>query len=341
MRSDTTGVPNETVTRRRSRGSRWRSRLLTASAALLAVPLAAAVAAPDSALAAPAVHRAPAGGFEDLMVPSSMGPVKVQVQWAKRGGSAALYLLDGMAARDDRNAWSFETNALRQFADDDVTLVMPVGGQSSFYSDWSTPSSTNGQKYTYKWETFLTRELPDFLAGYGVSRTNNGVVGLSMSGGAALMLAAFHRDQFKFAGSFSGALNLSAPGMREAVRVAVLRWGAYNIDAMAAPWSPAWLRMDPTIFAPQLKGLPMFISAGSALPGPEHRPDGVAGIFDTGVSMGIEAVTLFSTRSFQERLNSLGIGATFDFPGTGIHTWKYWEAELWKARPQILNALNA
>ncbi|UFS96771.1 alpha/beta hydrolase [Nocardia huaxiensis] len=320
------------------------ARLLTAGAALLSIPLAAAVAAPNPALAAPAfgpVHRSPAGGFEELMVPSSMGPIKVQVQWAKRGGSAALYLLDGMAARDDKSAWTFETNALQQFGEDDVTLVMPVGGQSSWYADWASASNTNGQKYTYKWETFLTKELPDFLAGYGVSRTNNGVVGLSMSGSAALMLAAYHRDQFKFAGSFSGALNLSAPGMREAIRVAVLRWGAFNIDAMAAPWSPAWLRMDPFVFAQQLKGLPMFISAGSALPGPEHRPNGVGEVFDTAVSMGIEAVTLANTRSFQVRLNSLGIGATFDFPATGIHTWRYWEAELWKARPAILSALNA
>ncbi|QLY29655.1 esterase family protein [Nocardia huaxiensis] len=320
------------------------ARLLTAGAALLSIPLAAAVAAPNPALAAPAfgpVHRSPAVGFEELMVPSSMGPIKVQVQWAKRGGSAALYLLDGMAARDDKSAWTFETNALQQFGEDDVTLVMPVGGQSSWYADWASASNTNGQKYTYKWETFLTKELPDFLAGYGVSRTNNGVVGLSMSGSAALMLAAYHRDQFKFAGSFSGALNLSAPGMREAIRVAVLRWGAFNIDAMAAPWSPAWLRMDPFVFAQQLKGLPMFISAGSALPGPEHRPNGVGEVFDTAVSMGIEAVTLANTRSFQVRLNSLGIGATFDFPATGIHTWRYWEAELWKARPAILSALNA
>ncbi|MEV6067142.1 alpha/beta hydrolase family protein [Nocardia sp. NPDC052001] len=320
------------------------ARLLAMSAAALAIPLAAAVAAPPTASAAPIsgpVHRAPAGGFVELMVPSSMGPVKVQVQWAKRGGGSALYLLDGMAARDDRNAWSFETNALQQFGDDDVTLVMPVGGQSSFYTDWASASNTNGQKYTYRWETFLTKELPDFLAGYGVSRTNNAVVGLSMSGGAALMLAAFHRDQFKFAGTFSGALNISAPGMREAVRVAVLRWGAYNIDAMAAPWSPAWLRMDPFVFAPQLKNLPMYISAGSALPGPDDRPASVAQVFDTGVSMGIEAVALVNTRSFQARLNSLGIPATFDFPASGIHTWKYWEAELWKARPAILAALQA
>ena len=60
----------------------------------------------------PAVAKAvPAGGYEELWVNSEMGPIKCQVQWAKRGGSAALYLLDGMRVRPDANAWSFETNA--------------------------------------------------------------------------------------------------------------------------------------------------------------------------------------------------------------------------------------
>ena len=63
-------------------------------------------------------HRfAPTVAYDELMVPSSMGPIKVQVQWAARGGNAALYLLDGLRARDDRNAWSFETNALQQFGE--------------------------------------------------------------------------------------------------------------------------------------------------------------------------------------------------------------------------------
>ncbi|MEV6274887.1 alpha/beta hydrolase family protein [Nocardia sp. NPDC051832] len=310
-------------------------RMLAVGAAALAVSVTG-----SGVVATAAPIRTPAGGFEELMVPSSMGPIKVQVQWAKRGGGAALYLLDGMAAREDKNAWSFETNALQQFAEDDVTLVMPVGGLSSWYQDWISPSNTNGQKLTYKWETFLTKELPNFLAGYGVSKTNNAVAGLSMSGSAALQLAGYHRDQFKYAASYSGALNISAPGMREAIRVAVLRWGAYNIDAMAPPWSPQWLRMDPFVFAPQLKGLPMYISAGSALPGEFNRPSNVGQVFDTGVGMGIEAVTLLNTRAFQYRLNSLGIPATYSFPPTGTHTWKYWEAELFKSRPGMLAALG-
>ncbi|MGV9412304.1 alpha/beta hydrolase [Nocardia sp. NPDC003693] len=306
----------------------------------------------DPAPAAPAAAPAPAAAgdpappepparprFQEFMVPSSMGPVKVQVQWAARGGDAALYLLDGLRARDDFNAWSFETDALKQFIDDDVTLVMPVGGQSSFYSDWRAPSGTNGQKFTYKWETFLSEELPAFLEGHGVSRTRNAVAGLSMGGSAALALAAYHRDQFKHASSFSGYLNISAPGMREAIRLAMLSAGRFNVDSMAWPWSPAWLRMDPFVFAPQLRGLPMYVSAASGLPGPyDDREDRTT--FDTVNAVGLEALSMVSTVAFMSRLKQLGIDAHYSTPGKGTHSWGYWQDELASARPDILRALG-
>ncbi|MGN2634848.1 alpha/beta hydrolase [Nocardia takedensis] len=339
MRFGRAAAPRRNKSGRRVAPRGWRHRILAVGAAALALPIAAAVASPTAAVAAPApVLRAPAGGYEELMVPSTMGPIKVQVQWASRGGSAALYLLDGLRARDDRNAWSFETNAMQQFANDNITLVMPVGGQSSFYADWVTPSNTNGQKSTYKWETFLTRELPNFLANYGVSKTNNAVAGLSMGGSAALALAAYHRDQFKHASSFSGYLNISAPGMREAIRVAMLDAGRFNVDSMAAPWSPQWLRMDPFVFAPQLKGLPMYISAASGLPGQFDRPNSAVGVFNTSNAMALEALSLVNTRAFQVRLNSLKIPAYFDFPASGTHSWKYWEGQLFNARQGILDA---
>ncbi|WP_433613237.1 alpha/beta hydrolase [Prescottella agglutinans] len=308
--------------------------VISAMIALLAAPVASAEAGAPRAV--------PRGGYEELWVPSSMGNIKVQVQWAARGGSASLYLLDGLRARNDYNAWSFETNAMEQFALDNVTLVMPVGGEASFYSDWYNPSNFNAQPITYKWETFLTRELPDFLSNYGVDRTNTGVVGLSMGGTAAMTLAAYHRDQFRFAGSLSGYLNTTAPGMREAIRLAMYDAGRYNADSMwGFPWDPAWLRNDPFVSAPQLRGLSLYVSAGNGIPGVYDRPSDPIGYWNTAMGMGLEFVSMVTTRAFQVRLNTLGVPANFQFHNTGTHSWPYWSAELWQARPQILNALNA
>ena len=220
---------------------------------------------------------------------------------------------------------------------------MPVGGQSSFYTDWYSPSNTNGQKTTYKWETFLTKELPDFLEDYGVSRTNNARRRPVDGWQRRAALAAYHRDQFKFAGSLSGYLNISAPGMREAIRVAMLDAGRYNVDSMwGPPWSTAWLRKDPFVFAPQLKGLPMYISAGTGIPGQYDQPNSLDRRVQHDDRDGARgAVHGEHSRAFQFRLATLQIPARFDFPLTGTHGWKYWEGELWKSRPQILDALNA
>ena len=93
--------------------------------------------------------------------------IKIQFQG---GGPHAVYLLDGLRAQDDYNGWDINTPAFEWYYGSGLSTIMPVGGQSSFYSDWYKPSEGNGQDYTYKWETFLTQELPAYL------EANQGVV---------------------------------------------------------------------------------------------------------------------------------------------------------------------
>ena len=67
------------------------------------------------------------------------------------------------------------------------------------------PAAGNGGTHTYKWETFLTQELPAWLAANkGRPQTGNAIVGFSMGGSSALILAAFHPQQFIYAGSDVG-----------------------------------------------------------------------------------------------------------------------------------------
>ena len=102
---------------------------------------------------------------EYLMVPSpSMGrDIKVQFQ-SGGDGSPAVYLLDGLRAQDDYNGWDINTQAFEWYLDSGLSIVMPVGGQSSFYSNWYKPACGKAGCLTYNWETFLTSELPNWLA---------------------------------------------------------------------------------------------------------------------------------------------------------------------------------
>ena len=195
----------------------------------------------------------------------------IRVEFLDGGhGAHALYLLDSMEAGDDYNGWDINTAAFDWYNGSGISVVMPVGGKASFYSDWYAPASGNGSTYTYKWETFLTQELPSYLAANkNVPQTGNAVVGLSMGGSSALILAAYHPAEFIYAGSLSGFLNLSQgqwPGM---VRLAMQWNGGFDPAAMWGPSSdPAWSRNDPTINVGRLvaNGTRIWIYCGNGTP---------------------------------------------------------------------------
>jgi diacylglycerol O-acyltransferase/trehalose O-mycolyltransferase len=97
------------------------------------VPGLSILVAPPHAAAAPEV----------LSVPSPSMGRNIQVQF-QGGGAKAVYLLDGLRARNDRNGWDIETGAFSWYDGSGVSVVMPVGGTSSFYTDWYRPAVGNG-----------------------------------------------------------------------------------------------------------------------------------------------------------------------------------------------------
>ena len=125
---------------------------------------------------------------------------------------------------------------------------------SSFYTDWYQPSRGNGQDYTYKWETFLTQELPAWLeANKGVSQNGNAVVGISMAGATALTYSIYYPQKFIYAASLSGFLNPSEGWWPMLIGLAMNDAGGYNAESMWGPSSdPAWKRNDPMVNIDQL-----------------------------------------------------------------------------------------
>lgn len=257
------------------------------------------------------------------------------------GPSKAVYLLDGLRAQDDFNGWDVNTPAFEWFDESGVDVVMPVGGQSSFYTDWYSPSSFNNQTYTYKWETFLTQELPAYLASAKqVSPTGNGVVGLSMAGGAALILSAYHPAQFSYAASLSGFLNPSTPFMKQAIRVAMLDAGGYNVDDMwGPPWDSAWKRNDPVLQVDRIVANRTRLWIYCA-PGGGPLDESV----DPGQSFSassLESLAVNGNKRFQERYAKAGgSNATFVFPSEGNHSWAYWGQQLQALKPDLIATLN-
>ena len=279
---------------------------------------------------------------ETLMVPSpSMGrDIKVQFQG---GGPHSVYLLDGLRAQEDFNGWDINTAAFEWFYESGVSVVMPVGGQSSFYSDWYAPASGFSGTVTYKWETFLTNELPSWLmANRQQDPRGNAVVGLSMSGGAALTLAAWHPQQFFFAGSLSGYLNPSKGMWPTLIGFAMMDAGGYKAaDMWGPPNNSAWQRNDPMLNINRLiaNRTALWVYCGN---GASSDLDAGGGGFGTQFSAAyLENITLSTNKEFQEKYQAAGgRNAVFNFPPNGTHSWGYWGAQLQQMKPDILRIIN-
>ena len=312
-----------------------------AVAALAAGTLSGLVGVVGGSATAGAFSR-PGLPVEYLMVPSAGMGRDIKVQFQSGGpNSPSMYMLDGLRAQDDFNGWDINTAAFEWYNGSGLSMVMPVGGQSSFYSDWYKPacSKKTGVCQTYKWETFLTQELPAYLsANKGVDSTRTAAIGLSMAGSAALTLSIHHPQQFQYAASLSGFLNLSEGWWPGLVNTSMGDAGGYKADDMWGPaeTDPAWKYNDPMVNMATLvgNGTRIWIYCG------DGTPSGLGG--NNLPAKFLESFTLRTNKTFQQNyLAAGGNNGVFNFPEAGTHDWPYWGQQLQAMKPDVQRFLNA
>ena len=281
--------------------------------AVMAVLLPAFVGVVGGSATAQAFSR-PGLPVEYLMVPSAGMGHDIKVQFQGGGpNSPAVYMLDGLRAQDDFNGWDINTQAFEWYYNSGLSVVMPVGGQSSFYSDWYKPACGKAGCTTYKWETFLTQELPAWLqANRDVKPTGSAAVGLSMAGSAALTFAIYHPEQFPYAASLSGFLNLSEGSWPFLVNVSMGDAGGYKANDMWGPTedpNSAWKRNDPMVNIAKLvaNGTRIWVYCGNGTPsdlGGNNMP-----------AEFLESLTIRTNRTFQDNyIAAGGKNGVFNFP---------------------------
>ncbi|WP_024441673.1 MULTISPECIES: alpha/beta hydrolase family protein [unclassified Mycobacterium] len=323
----------KSVEKLRNAASRLPRRLTVA--AVGAALLSGLVGAVGGAGDASAFSR-PGLPVEYLQVPSAAMGREIKVQF-QPGGTHAVYLLDGLRAQDDFNGWDINTPAFEEYYQSGLSVIMPVGGQSSFYSDWYQPACGKTGCQTYKWETFLTRELPAWLqANKSVSPFGNAVVGLSMAGSSSLTLAAYYPQQFPYAAALSGFLNPSEGWWPTLIGMAMSDAGGYNASNMWGPSSdPAWKRNDPMVQIPRLVAnrTRIWIYCGNGTPS-ELGGDNLPAKF-------LEGMTLSTNKTFQQNYTAAGgNNGVFNFPSDGTHDWPYWNQQLVAMKPDIQRTLG-
>lgn len=328
----------EAADRPRKRG-RFRTRLVAAVVALTTVAgLTGAVAGEASARinGTPGVKEFWVNGCGMPRVDSGPwkqpGNVKVRA-WTRPGNYKTVIMLDGMRAQYDYSGWEINTN-IQEMVRSGVNVIEPIGGPASFYSDWDAPSNFNGQPYRYRWNCVITKSLVSKLDSMNLRGPSGryAIMGLSSGGNSALTIAAHNRHNFDRAASLSGYNWLTAPGMRTALRLAMLDVAPapFNIDAMwGAPWSPRWQYHDPFKNINRMHGMKVYIGSGNGLFGKYNALPNVIDDLTKGSTLELLAFT--QAKAFEAAAFVQGL-PLMTYYARGTHAWGYWQDMVWDAK---------
>lgn len=291
---------------------------------LCAVVLACGIS--GAVMNAGATGIAKATSYETLLVPSAAMGRDIPVAFLG-GGPHSVYLLDAFDAGPDVSNWVTAGSAMNTFAGKGISVVAPAGGAYSMYTNWEHDGSK-------QWETFLSSELPDWLAANkGLAPGGHAAVGASQGGYAAMVLAEFHPDRFSYAGSMSGFLYPSATAMNGAITAGMMQFGGADTQLM---WGPAqlgrWKWRDPYAHAAQLARNNTRIWVFSPQTLTASDPASMLGFADQAQS---------SNRSFHTQYILVGgRNAHFDFPTGGDHGWGTWGPQLSRMSDDIVATIR-
>ncbi|RAV01595.1 alpha/beta hydrolase-fold protein [Mycolicibacter senuensis] len=263
---------------------------------------------------------------ETLMVPSAAMGRDIPVAF-RGGGSHAVYLLDAFDAGPDISNWVTAGNAMNTLGGKGVSVAAPAGGAYSMYTDWERDGSK-------QWETFLSTELPDWLAtNKGLAPGGHAVVGAAQGGYAAVALAAFHPDRFRYAGSMSGFLYPSQTAMTGAINAGMAQFGGVNSDDMwGMPQLGRWKWRDPYAHAALLaqNNARLWVFSPQTLTA--SNPAAMLGVADQAQG---------SNRMFLAQYRSVGgSNGHFDFPVSGDHGWSTWGSQLGAMSGDLISTIR-
>lgn len=246
---------------------------------------------------------------------------------APRSGAPTFYLLPGIDGGDDiagggiapgGKAWFGMTDIQGFFANKNVNVVSPLGGQFSWWTDWIADPSK-------QYQTYMTRELPPLINAEYKTNGKNAVGGLSSTGGTAVDYAVQAPGLFKAVGSYSGFLTPSDNSQQVGLTLA---GGGASADAMWGPGGgPLWVQHDPSKNVAALKGTAVYVAASAAgnAGAVDRLPPGFGDNFTGGF---IERIVADSTKVFADNAAAAGVPVTYIVRPEGSHTWGLFESEM-------------
>ncbi len=259
-------------------------------------------------------------------------PVRVLPAADSAGPAPVLYLLNGITGGADGGNWFDRTDITEFFRNEQVTVVNPLGGAGSYFTDWRADDPVLGRQ---RWTTFLTQELPPLIDGRFHGTGAAALAGISMGAASVLQLALAAPGRYRALGSYSGCVRTSDPQGRAIVELVVRSNGGDPQNMWGPPQDHTWAGNDPFLHAEALRGTALFLSAGTGAPGPLDTMDGPgirhdpAELIDQILVGGLlESVAAGCAARLRDRLRELDIPATITLRPDGTHSWGYWQRDL-------------
>lgn len=197
------------------------------------------------------------------------------------------------------------------------SIVVSPNGKSGYWSDWYNQGSEGPPKY----ETYLIYELLPLIerrfSTIGL-RQGRAILGESMGGYGALMIASRHPDLFAAAASVSGTVNTNLI-LNAIVHSASPAIDGATPDSIYGPRATEeirWRGHNPFDLAQNLDTLSLWVGTADGL---VHDPS----IGETAVDQsvcGVEYGVSTASITLHERLTELGVEHTWRFFGAGCHS---------------------
>jgi S-formylglutathione hydrolase FrmB len=246
---------------------------------------------------------------------------------APGSGAPAFYLLPGIDGGDNLDpgasfgpgakSWFGMTDVQGFFANKNVNVVSPLGGQFSWWTNWA---NDGGRQY----QTYMTRELPPLISAQYRTNGRNAVGGLSSTGGTAVDYAIQAPGVYRAVGSYSGVLTPSDSQSAQQVSLTIATGGLSTDNMWGPQGGPLWVQHDPSKNVNKLRGVAVY--AGASDSGNVGDVDRLSGANPTGGF--IERIIADSTRQFADAANAAGVPIHYAVRPVGSHTWGLFESEM-------------
>ncbi|UVE93887.1 alpha/beta hydrolase family protein [Dietzia sp. B32] len=240
------------------------------------------------------------------------------------GPAPVLYLLDGVDSVEGNSGWKRAGSLPARMAGENVHLVTPTGGPSTYWSDWQREDEIFGYN---KWETFLTEELPGLVEAELATRETkhngkNGIAGASMGAQAAMHLAATYPERYAGVMGLSGYYSTTDELGYQSIRGAVDGRGGDSTNMWGARGSELWKYHDTISHVEGLEGTAVYFATGGTAVSDGDRANYGDDYFAMLQGLVLEKGVIEGAKSLSRELDRHGIAHRVDYGDEGLHGWQ-------------------